>query len=308
MVHQTSILSHGQPGERCPLSIAQALQQAQLQGLARIDAQLLMLHVLQRPDSQRAWLLAHDDELLTPAQTQHWCELTQRRQAGEPIAYLRGYHDFYGLRLQVDNRVLDPRPDTETLVDWALELIPANAPYQVLDMGTGSGAIALAIANNRPQAHVATTDASPDALAVARSNAQQLGLNVQFYQSQPEQHGGTWWESVPTTHQWDVVVSNPPYIVDHDPHLANLQHEPSMALTSGSDGLNAIRWIVAGAPSHLKTGAWLLLEHGYHQAEQVQALLQAQGFSQVQTRQDLAGVNRCTGGQWLGQHLEQNLV
>lgn len=280
-------------------TIALALQQAQRLGVERIDAQLLLLHVVQQPQAGRAWLLSHDGDVLTPEQEQQWNTLVARRLQGEPVAYLRGYHEFFGLKLAVDARVLDPRPDTETLVEWALELLPLNAPAQVLDMGTGSGAIALALKSQRPHAQLTATDASPDALQVAQHNAQQLQLPVQFLLATSDQAGGTWFDAIPPQ-RFDLIVSNPPYIRDNDAHLADLQHEPLMALTSGADGLTAIRHIASGAPAYLQTGAWLLLEHGYDQAEAVQALLRQQGFSHVQSRRDLASNWRCTGGQWLG--------
>ena len=270
-------------------NLAQALAQAHALGLPRIDAQLLLLHALGRPDAGRAWLLAHDTDAMDEATHAQFIALCQRRVAGEPVAYLTGRKEFYGLPLQVDARVLDPRPDTETLVDWALEAIaPLPAP-RVADLGTGSGAIALALQSQRPTAQVLAVDASADALAVAQANAQRLGLPVRF------QHGN-WLHGVEGI--FDAIVSNPPYIPSADPHLAALPHEPLQALASGSDGLDDIRTIVAQAPARLASGGWLLLEHGYDQAEAVQALLVAQGFVQVQSRNDLAGIARCTGGQW----------
>lgn len=270
-------------------TLAQALNQAHTLGLARIDAQLLLLHALGRPDAGRAWLLAHDTDAMDEAPHTQFIALCQRRVAGEPVAYLTGRKEFYGLPLQVDARVLDPRPDTETLVDWALEAIaPLPAP-RVADLGTGSGAIALALQSQRPTAQVLAVDASADALAVAQTNAQRLGLPVRF------QHGN-WLHGVEGV--FDAIVSNPPYIASADPHLAALTYEPLQALASGSDGLDDIRTIVAQAPTRLAPGGWLLLEHGYDQAEAVQTLLVAQGFVQVQSRNDLAGIARCTGGQW----------
>ena len=197
--------------------------------------------------------------------------------------------EFYGLTLQVDARVLDPRPDTETLVDWALQLLaPLPAP-RVLDLGTGSGAIAQGLRHQRPDAQVSAVDASTDALAVAQANAARLGLAVQFAR-------GNWLRGV--AGQFDVIASNPPYIAAADPHLAALRHEPLQALASGADGLDDIRSIVAQAPSHLLPGGWLLLEHGWDQAEAVQALLRAAGGEQVQSRKDLARIVRCSGAQW----------
>ena len=270
-------------------TLRDALAQAQALGLERIDAQLLLLHILNRADAGRAWLLAHDTDTLAPSEQARFIALCQRRAAGEPVAYLRGMKEFYGLTLQVDARVLDPRPDTETLVDWALQLLaPLPAP-RVLDLGTGSGAIALALQHQRPDAQVSAVDASADALAVAQANAARLGLAVQFAR-------GNWLRGV--AGQFDVIASNPPYIAAADPHLAALRHEPLQALASGADGLDDIRSIVAQAPSHLLPGGWLLLEHGWEQAEAVQALLRAAGFAEVQSRKDLAGIARCTGGQW----------
>ena len=272
------------------ISLAQALAQAQAQGLPRIDAQLLLLHALARPEAGRAWLLAHDTDLLPPEAHARFAALCQRRRAGEPVAYLTGRKEFYGLPLQLDARVLDPRPDTETLVDWALTLAqPLPAP-RIVDLGTGSGAIALALQRHCPHAKVLAIDASEDALTVARANAAQLNLPIGVA------HGH--WLSGAAQGPFDLIVSNPPYIRASDPHLAALAHEPLEALASGEDGLQDIRTIVAQAPAHLVRGGWLLLEHGHDQASDVAALLRASGFVQVQSRNDLAGILRCTGGQW----------
>ena len=270
-------------------TLAQALAQAHTLGLARIDAQLLLLHAVGRPDAGRAWLLAHDSDAMDDTVHTQFIALCQRRLAGEPVAYLTGRKEFYGLPLQVDARVLDPRPDTETLVDWALEVIAPLASPRVVDLGTGSGAIALALQSQRADAQVLAVDASADALAVAQANAERLGLPVQF---QP----ANWLAGVEGP--FDAIVSNPPYIPSADPHLAALTHEPLQALASGADGLEDIRTIVAQAPTHLRPSGWLLLEHGYDQAQAVQALLATHGFAQVQSRNDLAGIARCTGGQW----------
>ena len=265
------------------------MTQARGMGLARIDAQLLLLHALARPDTGRAWLLAHDTDALDEAVHDQFIALCQRRAAGEPMAYLTGRKEFYGLSLQVDARVLDPRPDTETLVDWAFEVIAALTSPRVVDLGTGSGAIALALQSQRTDAQVLAVDASADALALAQANAERLGLPVQF---QP----ANWLAGVQGP--FDAIVSNPPYIPSADPHLAALTHEPLQALASGADGLEDIRTIIAQAPAHLTPCGWLLLEHGYDQADAVQGLLRAQGFAQVQSRNDLAGIARCTGGRW----------
>ena len=275
-----------------PLTLAQCLSQAHALGLARADAHLLLLHSVGRALHDRAWLLAHDHDGLTPAQQATWQNALQRRQDGEPVAYITGRKDFFGLTLAVDARVLDPRPDTETLVEWALATLPArhapDAPsWRILDLGTGSGAVALALKHARPDAQVWSVDASEDALAVASANAQGLNLPVQFVRSH-------WMDAV--AGPFELIVSNPPYVAEHDPHLAALTHEPLQALTSGADGLDDIRQIIAQAPSPLTPGGWLLLEHGWDQAQAVQLLLREAGFGQVQTRQDLAGLDRCTGG------------
>ena len=276
-------------------TVAQALTQAHTQGLARVDAQMLLLHTLGQPTHARAWLITHDSDALSPAQQAQWQQMLAQRQAGVPVAYLTGHKAFYGLDLQVDARVLDPRDDTETLVDWALDVLTASGQAQprVLDLGTGSGAIALALASAQPRATVCAVDASVGALAVARANAERLALPVQF-------HLGDWFAGLPAcAARFDCIASNPPYIRDDDPHMAALQHEPRQALTSGADGLADIRVIVAGAPAWLVRGGWLLLEHGWDQHEAVQALLRKAGFGEVQSRQDLAGQPRCTGGRWL---------
>jgi len=260
-------------------------------GLDRLDAQLLLLHALERPQSDRAWLLAHDADLLEPGAEMRYIELTRRRAAGVPLAYLTGVREFYGLRLQVDARVLDPRPDTETLVDWALACVADIESPHIVDLGTGSGAIALALKHVRPDARVNAVDNSAEALTVAKANAHSLNLNVAFSQ-------GNWLEGV---HQrFDLIAANPPYIAEGDPHLAQLGHEPHAALVSGLDGLDAVRAIIGQAPAALAPGGWLLLEHGWDQAQAAQALLVQAGFSNVQSRKDLAGHLRCSGGQWLG--------
>lgn len=270
-------------------TLRHALRHWQMQGLPRLEAQMLLLHALGRAPQDRAWLLAHDADAL-PAHTATQLQtLANRRLAGEPMAYLLGRKDFHGLTLQVDARVLDPRDDTETLVDWALALLPTTAPCRVLDLGTGSGAIALAIARQRPLANVVAVDASADALAVAADNAQRLGLPVEL-------RHGNWFEPV-AGQAFDVIVSNPPYIAEGDPHLPALAHEPRAALVSGADGLDDIRHLIAHAPPHLLPGGWLLLEHGWDQAAAVRDLLAAAGFAAVQSRRDLAGIERCSGGQ-----------
>lgn len=271
------------------MTLQQALHQGQQSGLDRIDAQLLLLHVLEKPGAGRAWLLTHDTDALTPTQQQGFNDLCARRLAGEPVAYLTGRKEFYGLALQVDARVLDPRPDTETLVDWALEVLADWPAPRIVDLGTGSGAIALALAHERRDARVWAVDASADALAVASDNAQRLGLELKFAQ-------GSWLQALAPDQVFDAIVTNPPYIAANDPHLAYLTHEPLSALASGIDGLDDIRAIIDQAPAHLAPGGWLLIEHGWDQAPAVQELLRAAGFAQVQSRDDLAGIARGTGG------------
>ncbi len=269
-------------------SIAQLLAQAAQRGMARVDAQMLMLHVMGQPTHARAWLITHDTDVPSTAQRAQWDALCQRRLAGEPIAYLTGQKEFFGLALQVDARVLDPRPDTETLVEWALALLPGNGESaRLADLGTGSGAIALALQHERPKADVWAVDASRDALTVAEANAERLQLPVKFAH-------GSW--LTPLDGRFDLIVSNPPYIPASDPHLATLTHEPLSALASGEDGLVDIRQIIEQAPALLKPHGWLLLEHGWDQSEAVQQLLRDAGFSDVQSRADLAGIARCTGG------------
>jgi len=258
-------------------------------GVERLDAQLLLLHALGRPLADRAWLLAHDTDALVQTIWPGFAALCARRVAGEPVAYLVGEKEFQGLGLRVDARVLVPRPDTETLVDWALQCLEGRSAPSVIDLGTGSGAIALAIRHQRPDAQVRAVDASADALAVARANAQRLGLSVDFAEAD-------WLDGAGTA--FDLIVSNPPYVAAGDAHLPALRHEPLAALVSGPDGLDDIRRIVKSAPGHLRDGGWLLLEHGYDQAVQVRELLAGRGFAEVQSRDDLAGIARCSGAIW----------
>ena len=272
-------------------TVAQALAQAQAAGLERFEAHWLLAHLLQR---DRSWLLTHGDDPLPPALAQAYTAGCARRAQGEPLAYVIGHQEFHGLRLQVTPDVLVPRPDTETLVDWALQCLPAlGAAPQVIDLGTGSGAVALALAHRYPAASVWATDLSPAALAVAQANARALGLPVQF-------RPGAWWQAAPAGQRFDMAVSNPPYIAGDDPHLPALAHEPLMALTPGGDGLDAVRALIQGAPEHLRPGGWLLLEHGWDQGPAVRQLFEQAGWQQVCTRQDIAQRDRCTGACWPG--------
>ena len=281
-----------------PRTCAQALAAAQALGLERLDAQWLLLHALGKPADARAWLLAHDTDALDDAVARRFESLVERRAAGEPLAYVVGSTEFFSLTLQVDPRVLIPRPDTETLVNWSLEVLLSIAEpttVEILDLGTGSGAIALALAHslkalNRP-AHVTAVDASAGALAVAGENARRLGLNIRLIESD-------WFEQV--SEHLHLIASNPPYIASADAHLTDLTHEPLEALTAGADGLDDLRHIIDQGAVHLVPGGWLLLEHGYDQARQVRKLLDQRGFVQVQSRLDLAGIARCSGGRWPG--------
>ncbi len=269
------------------MRIAEWLTHARQAGVDRLDAQLLASHLLNRP---RTWLLAHDDHALSDRQVALLLQQLQQRAAGVPLAYLVGERAFCGLALQVTPDVLVPRPETELLVDWALERLVAAPADSLVDLGTGSGAIALAVKHRRASAAVTASDASAAALAVARANGLRHGLTVEWLH-------GDWWAPL-QGRRFGLAVSNPPYVAGDDPHLAALTHEPRVALTPEGDGLAALRCIVQDAPDHLLPGAWLLLEHGHDQAEAVQALLTARGFVEAQTRVDLAGLPRCTGAAW----------
>lgn len=267
--------------------VAVALKAARAAGLASLDAQLLLARIL---ETTRTGLIAHDERQLSAAEEHRWNDALARRTDGEPLAYLLGEKEFAGLMLEVTSDVLVPRPETETLVDWAAELLAAMpaGPRSLVDLGTGSGAIALAVAARCPDARVTATDASPTALDVARRNAARHGARVEFVD-------GSWWEPL-GDRTFDVVLSNPPYIAAGDPHLAALRHEPVAALSPGGDGLGALRQIVAGAGRHLHPGGWLLVEHGFDQDVAVRALLADAGFVAVASRADLAGRPRVSGG------------
>ena len=271
-------------------NVQSALTWAQQQGVTRLEAQMLLLHSVGRDLHDRVWLLSHDADALDSVAQLAFQAQVARRLAHVPLAYITGQKEFFGLSLQVDARVLDPRADTEVLVEWALSCLADIPSPQVVDLGTGSGAIALALKYSRPEAQVWAVDLSADALAVAQANADRLALAITWRQ-------GAWCAPLGET-QFDAIVSNPPYVADHDPHLEHLQHEPLQALTSGHDGLNDIRQIVQQAGSHLRPGGWLLMEHGFDQALAVHDLLLNAGFEQVQSRPDLAGILRCTGGRW----------
>jgi release factor glutamine methyltransferase len=254
----------------------------------RSEAELLLLHVLQQP---RSWLYAHADDALEMDVQTAYRALLERREAGEPVAYLVGHRGFWNLDLEVTPATLIPRPETELLVELALQRLPAHFDGQVADLGTGSGAIALAIARERPRARVVATDASAGALDVARRNAQRHAIdNVRFVH-------GDWLAPLAGQH-FELIVSNPPYIEAADPHLArgDLRYEPASALASGRDGLDDIRRIVDGAHARLAPGGWLLFEHGWNQGDASRALLEAAGYAEVFTAQDLEHRDRVSGG------------
>ena len=274
-------------------TVREALEHARAAGLARLDAQLLLLHALGRSRDDRAWLIAHDGDALDAVTMLRYQALCGQRADAVPLAYLVGKRSFYGLELEVDARVLDPRPDTETLVDWALALPGMPDAARVVDLGTGSGAIALAIKAQRPHWQVCAVDASEAALQVARANALRLGLAIETVH-------GHWLQTIPAATRFDLIVSNPPYLRADDQHLPALRHEPREALVAGDDGLRDLREIAAGAAAHLQPGGWLLLEHGHDQADDVRTLLRTAGYAQVQSRKDLAGIERCTGGRHTG--------
>lgn len=272
---------------RLPHTIAGLLAQARRR-IDPADADLLLAHAL---GCSRTWLLAHGDDGIAAAEAARFTALVERRAAGEPVAYLTGSRGFWTLELAVTPATLVPRPETELLVELALERIPADAEARVADLGTGSGAIALAIAKERPRARVVATDASEAALEVARGNARRNRIgNVEL------RHGD--WLAPLHGERFDLVASNPPYIALGDPHLdeGDLRFEPPSALSSGSDGLDAIRAIARAAPAHLRAGGWLLLEHGWEQGGAVRALLHEAGFAEVATERDLEGRDRVTLG------------
>lgn len=253
---------------------------------ARLDAEILLGHVL---GWTRAQLIARDDEALPPEAEARFRDIVARRAGGEPVAYLTGTKDFWSLSLRVTPDVLVPRPETELLVEWGLECVQDKPAPRIADLGTGSGAIALALASECRDATVWATDVSDAALAVAAGNARALGLDQVSFRR------GRWFEAVDGL-RFDLVVSNPPYVAEGDPHLDALRHEPARALTAGPDGLADLRAIVEAAPQYLEDGGWLLVEHGATQGGAVRALLQASGFEDVQSRRDLAGHERASGG------------
>jgi release factor glutamine methyltransferase len=260
-----------------------------LQGTSQgsLEAEILLAHAL---GVSRAWLYANGEQAAPPDAEKRFLELAGRRAAGEPVAYLTGLREFWSLPLKVTPDVLIPRPETELLVEIALERLPAGTPFRVADLGTGSGAVALAIASERPLCEVHATELSPAALAVARKNAALLPHGRVCF------HGGSWFE--PLEGCFDLVVSNPPYVAEGDRHLAqgDCRFEPRAALTPGGDGLSAIKAIASDAPGYLVPGGCLAFEHGYDQGAAARALLEELGFVKIQTRQDLEMRDRVTLG------------
>ena len=276
-------------------TVAQALREAaaHLAGSeGRTEAELLIAHGLQKP---RAWLFAHDTDALDAESCARCMALVERRRRGEPVAHILGHGGFWSLDLVVTADTLIPRPETELLVEQALAKLPGQQALRVLDLGTGSGAIALAIVHDRPNIEMTAVDDDVRALAVAAKNAARLNLGgIRFLRSD--------WFSAVAGERFDMIVSNPPYIAEGDPHLAegDLRYEPRHALASGQDGLDALRRIVASAPHHLSLNGALLIEHGWTQAEAVRALMAAAGFVAVETITDLEGRDRVTTGRWPG--------
>ena len=276
--------------EAPPPRVTQALRQLRDLGLEPVTAQRLLLKAMGQNLAARSWLISHDTQALTPTEWLAVQALAARVAAGEPLAYVLGEAGFWGLTLRVSPAVLIPRPDTETLAHWALALTAADAKVTLADLGTGSGALALTLAQQRPHATVWAVERSPQAMAVAQFNAQALGLSLRW-------RLGDWWAALPRGLQFDLVVSNPPYIACNDMHLVDLGAEPQTALVAGPDGLRDLSRIIDGASRRLRRGGWLLLEHGHQQAQAVAQLLHHHGLRQVSTRADLAGRPRCTGGQ-----------
>lgn len=256
---------------------------------AKLDIRVLLGHAL---GVNRAWLIAHEHDALPPVALASYEKLLARRLAGEPAAYLLGEREFFGRRFRVTPDVLIPRPETELLVELALEKLAPGKPARILDLGTGSGCIAITLALERPDCGVIAVDQSAAALAVAKQNAVHLGAKLGFY-------SGNWYQALPQdTEKFDLILSNPPYVAEGDPHLAALAHEPASALASGADGLDDIRLILKGAADWLTSGGWLMFEHGWDQGEACRSLLEAVGFQELETRADLAGIGRVT----LGKH------
>ena len=269
------------------LTVGQALHDA-AQRIGAVDARVLLAHVTGRSSAE---LIARPEGEMRKQQEDAYLDLVGRREAGEPVAYLTGGREFYGRQFKVSPAVLIPRPESELLVDLALERIARDASLRVLDVGTGSGCIAISIASERSRCKVLALDQSPDALAVARRNAYELHVgNVGFLNS-------NWFAGLRDEH-FDVIVSNPPYVASADEHLGqgDLRFEPRDALDGGADGLTAIRHLVAESPKHLVPAGWLMIEHGHDQGAAVRALFEAAGYRDIFTERDLADLERVTGG------------
>ncbi len=268
------------------LTVGQALRAAQ-QRIELPDARALLCRALSHDP---AWLIAHAGDVLNEEQRGRFDTLIARRAAGEPVAYLTGSREFYSLEFKVTPAVLIPRPETELLVEQALERLPVRAPRRVLDLATGSGCVAVAIARHRPLARVAAADLSAAALALARENADRHGASIEFVESD--------WFAALSGRRFDLIVANPPYVAAGDPHLAqgDLRYEPKLALVAGPSGLECIGPLVAQAHAHLIAGGSLLFEHGHDQAERCRALLERIGFQDVSSWRDLAGIERVSGG------------
>lgn len=270
--------------------IASLLRSAELPDspTARLDAELLLAAALGKP---RSFLHTWPERIVSSEAAQTFDAYLKRRRTGEPVAYILGQQGFWNIDLEVATHTLIPRPETEMLVETALELLPGAIPHRLLDLGTGTGAIALSLAKDRPQWTVTAVDRVEEAVALAERNRQRLYLdNARVLQSH--------WFSAVEGQRFDLILSNPPYIADNDPHLVqgDVRFEPSSALTSGADGLDDLRLIVSQAPAHLEAGGWLLLEHGYDQGAAVRELLDRHGFEQIQTRRDLGDHERITFG------------
>ena len=267
--------------------------------LPRAEARRLLAYLTGQP---LTWFMAHGDDPAAPNIAARFQALAERRRAGEPLAYLLGQQEFYGRPFAVSPAVLIPRADTDTLVETALEQLArlrrqrCAVPLSLLELGTGSGIIAITLALEAPDTEVHAVERSPEALAMAQQNAKALGADRIHW------HAGSWWQALARPRRFDLIVSNPPYIAAHDHHLqqGDLRFEPPQALVAGPDGLDDLRIIIGGTPAHLTPNGWLLLEHGYDQGAPVQALLRDAGFADVFTRRDLAGQPRVSGGRWLG--------
>lgn len=270
------------------MTIARALAAAH-NDINRVDAYMLLQHVL---NVEHAFLMTYPDQALSERQKEVFFQLVKQRSYGMPIAYLIGKREFYDLTFRVTEAVLIPRPETEILVDSALQRIPIDKPSKILDLGTGSGAIAITLAKHRPRSQVVAVDVSKDAIEISRWNAMNLHVNNLHFIT------ANWFDEL-FAERFDLIVSNPPYVAENDPHLrqGDLRFEPQIALSSGNNGLSCIQHIIATASKHLGNAGWLLFEHGYNQADECKRLLQDADFSNICSYPDLAGIMRVSGGQ-----------